>query len=107
MLTKEDQQLWFMLRTRSLNLKKYRKYQYFYDLNCIICKEPESLEDENHLLSCKVLNVNYLSDINSVTYPDVFKSLQQQIKAVTVFKRIWRMREILLKEELSGKSIIN
>ena len=92
-LTSEEQQLVFCLRTRSLDLKNNRKSQYT-DLSCSVCQDRNTIENEEHQLRCvKLISEN---DDPSVRYMDVFGSLVDQIRAVKVFTKVWIKRQVLL-----------
>ena len=65
------------------------------DKSCRTCLENDSFENESHLLKCSQLVSE--NDNLDVKYEDVFLSLEKQIKAVKVFEKINRKREIVLQ----------
>ena len=67
------------------------KYQE--DLSCRICKETSSLENEDHLLNCKLL----CDDEDDVQFSDVNGGVDKQLKAVQVFKKIHRKMKVYLE----------
>ena len=67
--------------------------QYQEDLACRICKDVDSIEDENHLLLCKVLN----DELYDVEFNDVFKDVNKQYEAVQVFKKVMRRRKVYME----------
>ena len=72
--------------------KKNFQHQFENKLSCRICKETNSLEDEDHLLTCKQLS----DDEHDVQFSDVYGGVDQQLKAVKVFKKIQRKMKIFL-----------
>ena len=50
------------------------------------------LEDEDHLLACKVLN----DQKYSVQFDDVYKDVDKQYAVVQVFKKVMRKRKVYL-----------
>ena len=92
-LSREEAQLCFSLRSRSLDLKNNFKSKYKDDLSCRTC-ESGSREEEQHLLLCSGLEIE--DDVSLVKYEDVFSDLKSQIKTTKIFKKILRKREIIL-----------
>ena len=91
--SKSDVQLMFSLRTKMLDCKTNFQNQYEEDLSCRFCKDKNKLEDEDHILQCTVLN----NDKTDVKFSDVFGNIDQQYKAVQVFKTVMRRRKFYLK----------
>ena len=90
--SREDVQLLFKLRTKMINCKSNFSNAYDNQLQCRMCEEPDSVENEDHLLTCSVLNTeNY-----DVQYSDVFESIDKQYSAVKVFKNVLRKRQVYL-----------
>ena len=56
--------------------------QYEHNLECRVCKEPNSRETEDHILICPVL-----SSDKPVKFIDVFGDTDQQFKATQIFKK--------------------
>ena len=90
--SKEDVQLLFKLRTKMLECKTNFSEQHNKKLQCRVCKDPDSIENENHILNCSVLN----TDKYDVQFSDVFGNKDQQYKAVQVFKKVLRRRQMYL-----------
>ena len=78
--SKEDVQLLFSLRTKMVEVKQNFKNQYE-NLNCRICKDKESVENEEYLLECEVLNKEKIKEIK---FSDVNGDLEKQLAAVKV-----------------------
>ena len=89
---KDDVQLLFKLRTKMLDCKANFRNQYNNVLTCRICKEDNSIEDEDHILNCSVLN----DEEYDVHFSDVYGSADEQYSAVKVFKKVLRRRQVYL-----------
>ena len=83
----------FALRTNMLDCKSNFQNQHEDDLSCRICKDSNVLEDEDHLLACKVLN----DQKYSVQFDDVYKDVDKQYEVVQVFKKVMRKRKVYLE----------
>ena len=94
-LTKTDCQLLFELRSKMLDVKTNFQIMYNKDLKCRTCKKAESVENEDHLLQCEMLQ----SEIGNqqVEFDYVYQDLEKQIIAIKAYKSVLRKREILLK----------
>ena len=95
-LTRQEAQLLFSLRCRTLELKSNYKSKYKDDLSCRTCSSGD-LEDERHLLTCQGLKLE--EDYSEEDYLDVFSDLKSQIRITKIFGKILRKREILLDLE--------
>ena len=93
--SREDIQLLFALRTRTINVKQNFKSQYE-NMNCRICKVENSLEDEEHILHCGAFD-EYTGDI---MFNDVYGNIDKQFEAVKIYKKVIRRREVYLKMEI-------
>ena len=59
-------------------------------LHCRLCNLEGSVENEDHLLECSVLNI----DAENIQFADVFGNADKQFKAVKMFKTVvrkWRI----------------
>ena len=99
--TKVEQQLLFQLKSKMLDVKTNFRKLYDPDLICRTCKNPDSQEDEDHLLKCESLVSEVDQDDQTVEFNFVYKDIGHQKQAVKVFKSVLRKREILLKYEKS------
>ena len=61
-------------------------------LTCRICKAANSVEDEDHILNCSVLN----DEEYEVQFSDVYGSTDEQYRAVQVYKKVLRRRQVYL-----------
>ena len=75
-----------------LDCKTNFRNQYNNVLTCRICKENDSIEDEDHILNCSVLN----DEGYGVQFSEVYGSADEQYRAVQVFKKVLRRRQIYL-----------
>ena len=99
--TKEDVHLLFALRTRMTNCKVNFKKQFGNNLKCIICEDEESEENEDHVLNCTVVNGTETYDVQ---FTDVYGDADAQYKAVQVYKKVLRTRQIYLEMEENLKN---
>ena len=91
--SKEDIQLLFSLRTKMVDVKSNFGHLYEDDnFNCRICMDVDSFEDENHLLLCEKLN----DEKYDIRYSDVYSTVDKQLVAVRIFKKILRRRNVYL-----------
>ena len=90
--SKEDVQLLFRLRTKMVDCKANFRNQYRNILTCRICKATESIENEDHILTCSILN----DEEYDAKFSDVYGSTDGQYRAVQVFKKVLRRRKIYL-----------
>ena len=91
--SKEDVQLLFSLRTKMLNCKSNFQTQYHNKLCCRICKGIDTIENEDHILKCPVLN----EEQYNVKFSDVYDgSTDFQYRALQVFKKVLRRRKTYL-----------
>ena len=96
--SKEDVQLIFVLRTKMLDCKTNFGHQYGDDLVCRICGDEDTLEDEDHLLVCPILN----EEAHDVTFNDVYGDIDVQYEVTQIFKKILRKRKIYLDTALKS-----
>ena len=88
--SKDDVQLLFTLRTKMLECKSNFSALFDQQLHCRLCNLEGSVENEDHLLECSVLNI----DAENIKFADVFGNADKQFKAVKMFKTVvrkWRI----------------
>jgi hypothetical protein len=91
--SKEDVQLLFALKTKMIDCKSNFSQQYDNNLVCRICKDINTVENEDHLLLCPSLNTeNY-----DVRFSDVYADVDRQYKVTQVYKKVIRRRTIYLE----------
>ena len=59
---------------------------------CRICNVENSIENEDHILTCSVIN----DEEYDVKFSDVYENIEKQYKAVKVFKTVMRRRKTYL-----------
>ena len=96
-INKEEGQLLFALRSRSLDLKNNLKRLYNNNMICRICLDEDSIESEIHLLSCVVLKGEVDEDEKKIKYADIYGPIDKQIPAVKLYKKILRKRKIYME----------
>ena len=100
--SKEDVQLLFTLRTKMLYCKSNFRNQFQHNMCCRICKVANTVEDEEHILTCKALN----SQVNpEAKFSHVYGNVNQQYEIVQVFKNILRRRKVYL--DIAGTAASN
>ena len=94
-LLKSDCQLLFELRSRMLDVKTNFSNLYDNDTSCRTCTLVSAVEDEDHLLHCDGLISENLD--KTVKFDFVYEDIDQQLRALQVFKAVIRKRNFLLK----------
>ena len=90
-----EKQTIFDLRSRNFTCKSNMKTMYLDDMSCRVCKDANSIEDENHTFQqCKIL----IDDTSSaIDFRDVYGTLSQQVTFIKKAMPIIRKRNILMK----------
>ena len=92
-----QKQCLFLLRSKSYNLKSNMKSQFEDDMNCRLCMEDDSFEDEKHIFQeCKRLKEENTTD-NQICVDDIFGTLKEQTKAIKHFATIMKRRDLILE----------
>ena len=95
MLHKSECQLLFKLRSRMLDVKSNFSSYYNNDMTCRTCRQPDSLENEQHLLQCENLK-NEIKSETEINFEDLFGDLEKQKETLFAYKSVLRKRDILL-----------
>ena len=66
--------------------------QYGNILVCRMCKNENTIEDEDHILKCKTLN----TEEYAVNFKFVYGTSKQQYELTKIFKKVMRKRTLLL-----------
>ena len=82
LVSKDEGQLLFALRSRTLPLKNNMKTSFLPDLSCRLCNDEDAHEDEIHLTCCKILSDEVKPSEIDITYDFAFGPIEQQIRAV-------------------------
>ena len=64
-------------------------------LECRLCNNEDSIENEDHLLVCPILN----DEEKSVVFSDVYGNLDKQYEVTQAFKKVLRRRKVYLDLE--------
>ena len=93
LLSTAEKQLLFLMKTRMNNLKWNYKSKYKNNLDCSLCRQNVQ-ESEAHLLQCDELTteLRICDEMKEVKYEDIYGSLQEQVRAVKLWKRIFKIR---------------
>ena len=92
LLNTEEKQLLFMMRCRMNQVKSNFKNQFKNNLNCLLC-ESGIPETESHLFQCPGILDDIGNNILNIQHSDIYGVLDQQIKAIQVFKKVFRIRK--------------
>ena len=92
--SKQDIQLLFALKSRMVNVKTNFRNLYNNNLECQTCNNNSCIEDENHILNCENLKTEESVKIN---FNQVYGYVEEQLRAVKIFKTVLRKREIILE----------
>ena len=76
----------FHARNRMLDLKTNFKNKAHTDFLCPVCKDPASLDSQQHLLQCALLTDNQVAQLDDVPeYGDLFSTnVKKQIAVATL-----------------------
>ena len=98
-LTTEEKTLLFLMKSRMTDLKWNFKGKFQNNMNCSLCR-LDFEESEIHLLQCVELTCEpeLGEEMKMIKYEDIFGNLNEQIKAVKVWKKIFKMRRKKLEE---------
>ena len=99
--SKEDVQLLFALRTKMTDYKSNFSNQYGNDLICRMCKDLNSVEDEDHILLCKTLNTEQYE----VIYTDVYGNIDKQYRVTQIYKKVFRKRNLYFEAKKHDPSL--
>ena len=91
-LNTREKQLLFRLRNRTTPNKINMKNMHKNDLSCIFCKDKNSEENLDHLLICSFLS-DKVKDIEKIKSEDIFGSLKEQVTAVKIWDKIFKLYE--------------
>ena len=94
-LTIREKQMLFKLRSAVTPNKANFRKKYENDLSCILCGDISSVETLHHFLVCSYLaNQTQLgSELKSIKYEDIYGKLSDQIRAVKVWDKVFKIYE--------------
>ena len=92
-----QKKLLFQLRCKMLKIKANFSAFYKNKISCSFCENPDSEENEEHLLKCPFLvnDESIKNYIFQVKYNDVFSNSSKQVKVVNVFRKIMELYDKL------------
>ena len=93
-LVKEEQLLLFSLRTFTFPVKT--NFHYLYEsMECRVCEDPNSIENEAHLIQdCHIFQDERSEILN---HNDIFGTFEQQVSFIKQFKLIARKWKLILE----------
>ena len=91
LISTEEKQLLYLMRCRMNDLKSNFQNKYKNNLNCSLCKQ-ECKESESHLLQCVEIISEPDINLQNLKYSDIYGNLGDQIKAVQIWKKIFKIR---------------
>ena len=94
-LTIREKQLLFKLRSLVTPNKANFRKKYENDLICILCGDISSVETLHHFLMCSYLTSQHLlgSELKLIKYEDIYGKLSDQIRAVKVWDKVFKIYE--------------
>ena len=92
-LSLKEKQLLFKLRVRMTPNKTNFPKKYKDNVSCSLCKKLGSVENLLHLLHCPFLtnHPDMCGDIGTIEAGDIFGDLKQQVKAVKIWMKIFKI----------------
>ena len=92
-LSTREKQLLFKLRSSVTPNKSNFRKKYENDLSCILCQNPNTVENLQHLLDCPYLTSQpkLTTELKSIKCEDIFGKLAEQIKSVKVWDKIFKI----------------
>ena len=93
----DEKKLLFAMQTRAVNVKTNNSGSYTKsNMHCRLCKTSGEDESEIHLMTCsQIISENNLkSELENISYLDVFGTLDKQIAALKVWKKLFRVWNI-------------
>ena len=97
-ITVSEKKLLFAMKTRATNVKTNFRNN-FSNMLCRLCQKPGENESEIHLMKCEhIVNENNMQNtIQNIAYMDIFGTLEKQVAAIKVWKKILKIWEIKLE----------
>ena len=92
-ISTEEKLLLFSMKCRMNDLKNNYKTKHKNNLNCSLCRKSVE-ESESHLLQCDelIMEPELSKDIYSVKYSDIYGNINEQKRAVTLWKKLFKIR---------------
>ena len=93
-MSTDEKLVLFSMRCRMNELKCNYRMKNSNNLKCALCKQNFE-ESESHLLQYSELisEPELVNEIPKIKYSDIFGNLEEQIKAVKIWKNIFKIRK--------------
>ena len=91
-ISTDEKKLLFALKTKTVNVKT--KYSNGYsNMQCRLCKAQGEDENEIHLMKRQqiVSESNLKNELENISYSDIFGTLDKQIAAAKVWKKVFKV----------------
>ena len=97
-LTTTEKQTIFELRCRNFDVKTNFPSNFIEDMSCRLCKDPGSIENEEHVFNSSCQSA--IQVVNSESkFDDIYGTLSQQVRFIKTYMNYIRKRRILLKQK--------
>ena len=96
----DEKKLLFALQTRAVNVKTNYSGSYTKStMQCRLCRKNGEDESEIHIMKCsQIISENNLkTELENIAYLDIFGTLEKQISAVKVWKKVFRVWNLKLE----------
>ena len=108
-MTTDKKKVLFSLKTRAVNVKTNYSSN-LTNYQCRLCHKLEEKESEIHVMKCeKILSDNQLkNELATISYEDIFGTVDKQISAAKVWKkvlRVWNIKIDAVKQSPSGPQV--
>ena len=107
--TTDEKKLLFALKTRAVNVKTNYSSN-LTNMQCRLCRKNGEEESELHVMHCEniISDINLKNDLETIAYEDIFGSLDKQILAAKVWKKViraWNLKLDSAKRSPSGPQV--
>ena len=108
-ISTEEKKVLFSLKTRAVNVKTNYSSN-LQNMQCRLCKKIGEDESEIHIMNCKMIlsDSNLKSELLTISYEDIHGTINQQIVAAKVWKkvlRVWNIKLEAVKLSPSGPQV--
>ena len=99
-ITTDEKKLLFALKTRQVDVKTNFRNMYS-NMLCRLCTKVGTEESEIHMMTCeKIISDIYLkTQLENISYADIFGTLERQVVAVKVWKKVIKVWKLKLEAE--------
>ena len=108
-ISTDEKKLLFALKTRAVNVKTNYSSN-LTNMQCRLCRKNGEEESEIHIMHCEniISDINLKNDLETIAYEDIFGSLDKQILAAKVWKKViraWNLKLDSAKRSPSGPQV--